>query len=82
METAKLKARWRRSLIKAITYRIVIILLDITVIYLLTRRLEIALGFMIISNVYTTLTYYVHERVWDRIGWGREETQEPLPGNR
>jgi uncharacterized membrane protein len=23
------------------------------------------------SNVYTTLAYFSHERVWDRIKWGR-----------
>jgi adenylylsulfate kinase len=62
---------WRRSLVKAITYRLLIIVLDITVIYLLTGRLDLALGFMIISNVYTSIAYYFHERVWNKIGWGK-----------
>jgi uncharacterized membrane protein len=63
--------RWRRSLVKAITYRLLIIALDITVIYLLTGRLDVALGFMIISNVYTSIAYYFHERIWNKIGWGK-----------
>ena len=62
---------WRRSLVKAITYRIIIIVLDITVIYILTGRLDVALGFMIISNVCTSIAYYFHERVWNKIGWGK-----------
>jgi adenylylsulfate kinase len=62
---------WRRSLVKAITYRLLIIVLDITVIYLLTGRLDVALGFMIISNVYTSIAYYFHERIWNKIGWGK-----------
>jgi uncharacterized membrane protein len=62
---------WRRSLVKAITYRLLIILLDITVIYSLTGRLDLALGFMIISNVYTSIAYYFHERIWNKIGWGK-----------
>jgi uncharacterized membrane protein len=62
---------WRRSLVKAITYRLLIIALDITFIYLLTRNLDIALGFMIISNVYTSIAYYLHERIWNKIGWGK-----------
>jgi uncharacterized membrane protein len=62
---------WRRSLVKAITYRLLIIALDITFIYLLTRSLDIALGFMIISNVYTSIAYYLHERIWNKVGWGK-----------
>ena len=63
--------RMRRSLVKAITYRLIIIVLDITAIYLFTRNLDIALGFMIISNVYTSVAYYFHERIWNRISWGK-----------
>jgi len=62
----------KRSLVKAITYRIVIIILDFSVIYLLTHRIDVALGFMIISNIYTTVAYFLHERVWNRIRWGIE----------
>ena len=62
---------WRRSLVKAITYRLLIIVLDNSVIYLLTGRLDVALGFMIISNVYTSIAYYFHERIWNKIGWGK-----------
>jgi len=61
----------RRSIVKTITYRFVIIILDFTVIYLFTRRIEVALGFMILSNVYTTLAYFFHERIWDKIKWGK-----------
>jgi adenylylsulfate kinase len=45
--------------------------LDVTAIYLFTGRLDVALGFMIVSNVYTSIAYYVHERVWNKIGWGK-----------
>jgi len=62
----------KRSLVKAITYRIVIIILDFSVIYLLTHRVDVALGFMVISNIYTTAAYFLHERVWNRIRWGIE----------
>jgi len=63
-----------RSVIKAITYRIVIMILDFATIYLFTRTLKVALGFMIASNVYTTVAYFVHERMWARIKWGLRET--------
>lgn len=66
------KEKATRSLAKAISYRIIIIILDFTVVYLLTRRFDIAFGFMVISNVYTTIAYYVHERIWNKIKWGRK----------
>ena len=61
-----------RSLLKAITYRMLVIVLDVTAIYLLTGNLDIALGFMIVSNIYTSIAYYVHERLWNKIGWGKK----------
>jgi len=60
----------RRSAVKAITYRTMIVCLDFGTIYLLTGTVRIALGFTIASNIYTTIGYLVHERVWAHIGWG------------
>jgi uncharacterized membrane protein len=60
-----------RSIIKTVSYRVVVIALDFTVIYLLTHRVDMALGFMAISNVYTTAAYFFHERIWDKIPWGK-----------
>jgi len=62
----------KRSIVKAVTYRIVIIILDFTTIYLFTGKVNIALGFMIVSNLYTTVAYYLHERIWSGIEWGRK----------
>lgn len=63
----------RRSIVKAITYRIVIMVLDFVTIYLMTGTVKVAIGFMIASNIYTTLAYFAHERIWARIKWGIEE---------
>ena len=63
----------RRSIVKAITYRIVIMVLDFVTIYLMTGTVKVAIGFMIASNIYTTLAYFAHERIWTRIKWGIEE---------
>ncbi|MCX6777218.1 MAG: DUF2061 domain-containing protein [Candidatus Micrarchaeota archaeon] len=66
------KEGWKRSLAKALTYRILIIILDFSIIYLFTGRVEIAFWFMVVSNVYTTIGYYAHERVWNKIRWGKD----------
>ena len=60
----------KRSVVKAITYRVSIVCLDFLVIYILTGKVQIAVGFMIVSNIYTTVGYFVHERIWARIKWG------------
>ena len=62
----------RRSVVKAVTYRLFIMCLDFATIYLFTGALTVAFGFMIASNVYTTIAYFAHERAWARIGWGVE----------
>jgi uncharacterized membrane protein len=56
-----------RSAAKAISYRLIIIILDFAVIYLMTGKTSIALGFMLISNAYTTVAYFIHERIWNKI---------------
>ena len=63
----------RRSVVKAITYRIIILCLDFLTIYLFTGAVRVALGFMIVSNIYTTLGHFLHERAWIRIHWGIED---------
>ncbi len=63
-------ATGKRSVVKALTYRGIIICLDFLVIYVLTGKATVAAGFMIVSNVYTTIGYFLHERLWARIQWG------------
>lgn len=64
----------RRSVVKAVTYRSIIVCLDFLAVYLFTGRLEIAGGFMVVSNLYTTLVYLLNERAWARIKWGLVES--------
>ena len=63
----------RRSLVKAITYRLVIMRLDSCTIHFFNRALRMALGFMVASNVYTKVAFLLHERLWARIEWGLQE---------
>ena len=65
------KETWSRALTKTITYRIFILILDFIAVFLLTGKINIAIGFMLASNIYTTIGYYIHERVWDHIKWGK-----------
>ena len=57
-------------MVKALTYRGVIICLDFVLIYLLTGQLKTAGAFVVVSNIYTTVAYFLHERMWAGIQWG------------
>ena len=48
-------------------------MLDFTTITLFTKRYDIGLYFVMLSNIYTTLAYYIHERVWNKTKWGLKE---------
>lgn len=70
------RASKKRSVVKAITYRGIIVCLDFAAIYLLTGKVMTAAAFMIVSNIYTTVGYFLHERVWAGIKWGMEVPKE------
>ena len=63
--------RVKRSVAKSITFRILVVLSDFIVIYLLTHKIEVALGIIFFTNALATLIYFIHERVWKRIRWGK-----------
>ena len=63
--------RVSRSVAKAVTFRLLIILADSIVIFALTHRYDITLWVVIISNISSTILYFLHERVWNGIHWGK-----------
>ena len=63
----------RRSLVKAITFRALILCSDAILIFLITRRWDMTAGLVIVTNIASTTLYFIHERIWSRIGWGRAE---------
>ena len=72
----------KRSVVKALTYGLVLGCLDFVVLYLFTRKTAIALGFIVVSNIYTTICYFIYERIWVRITWGKIELKPVAMGAR
>jgi uncharacterized membrane protein len=33
---------------------------------------------MVISNVYTTIAYFLHERLWARVAWGLNPAKDRM----
>lgn len=61
----------KRSLAKAISFRLLVLTIDFSVIILITKRYDLALGVVLISSLFHTILYFIHERIWNNIYWGR-----------
>jgi len=66
-----------RSVTKAVTFRIIVVILDFVILYWLTGRLDLTLGFVTLTTIVRTIVYFVHERIWNRMHWGKTH-----PGNK
>jgi uncharacterized membrane protein len=61
----------KRSLVKAVTFRAVILCSDAIVVFLITHRWDTTLGLVLATNFASTTLYFLHERMWNKIQWGR-----------
>jgi adenylylsulfate kinase len=60
-----------RSVAKAVSWRIVATLTTVLLVYVFTRNLVVSGGVGVTELLSKLLIYYVHERVWNAIGFGR-----------
>jgi uncharacterized membrane protein len=63
----------KRSILKAITWRVLATMVTILVVYFLTKKVALSLGIGFIDAAIKMFVYYVHERVWDRTRFGRRK---------
>jgi len=61
----------KRSLAKVISWRAVGIVFWPTISYIITGS-WIETGLLTSAFIFMTFMYYFHERIWDRIKWGRD----------
>lgn len=60
-----------RSIAKAITYRLISICVDSVIAYTITRSAEKTAYFVLFSNTLSLIIYFIHERIWNRVHWGK-----------
>ncbi|WP_209405640.1 DUF2061 domain-containing protein [Pseudozobellia sp. WGM2] len=60
-----------RSVAKAVSWRVIGTLDTLLISYLLTGEVAIAASIASIDFVTKMFLYFVHERVWNKITWGR-----------
>lgn len=65
-----------RSIVKAVSYRFVGAALTMSIALILTRRLGLAAAFGLLDVIVKIFGYYFHERLWDRINFGRIKLAE------
>jgi uncharacterized membrane protein len=73
-----LREHHKRSVVKAISWRIVATVTTMLVVYAFTREIALAVGVGAVEVVAKLLFYYLHERLWHWIPWGK--LQHPLSG--
>ncbi len=62
-----------RSIVKTVSWRILATLTTVTLVYVFIGDVSIALSVGGIEIFLKMLVYFVHERVWDKIKFGRKE---------
>lgn len=61
----------KRSLFKTISWRITGSTATFVISYAILGDFSISSTIALIQLTFNTLLYFVHERVWAKIGWGR-----------
>jgi uncharacterized membrane protein len=70
META------RRSIVKALSWRFLATLITTGIVYLVTGKGEFAAGIGLADTAIKLFVYIWHERLWNRINFGRKQLPE------
>jgi uncharacterized membrane protein len=60
-----------RSLVKAYSYRCCGTITTITISYVITGQFIVSLGIGATEMIVKPFIYWLHERVWSRVKWGR-----------
>jgi uncharacterized membrane protein len=61
----------KRTVVRMITYRLSAWLFTIFYTWLFTGSISSATGFATVLHILLSIDYYIHERIWLKIKWGR-----------
>jgi uncharacterized membrane protein len=60
-----------RSIVKTFTWRFVATIITVFLVYLVTKEISLSIGVGILDLIYKLLFYYLHERTWNVVKWGK-----------
>ena len=61
-----------RSILKAVSYRLLAAIATATIVFVFTRRIVLSIGVGLVESVAKIICYYLHERIWSHIGFGQK----------
>ncbi len=64
----------KRSVAKAVTWRIIATMVTMLVVYIFTRGAALAASVGLVDTIIKIFAYYSHERLWNRIDSGRTKS--------
>ena len=62
---------YARTLLKPLSWRASATITTMVIVYLYTREMALSLGVGIFEVTSKLALYYFHERIWQKITWGR-----------
>lgn len=62
----------KRSIVKALVYRLILIITNGLVVFIATKRIDLTIGVSISTAILNTVIYYLYERVWNSIRWAKK----------
>jgi uncharacterized membrane protein len=62
----------KRSLTKAVTYRFIMTIVLIVISYVFTGDIYQTSSIVGVFTIIAIIVYYFHERIWNKITWGRK----------
>ncbi len=68
--------RKRRSILKALSYRVLGILITTTIAFVLTGKMDDAFKIGLLDAAIKIFVFYFHERLWLRISYGLRKPPE------
>ncbi len=63
----------KRSLAKTISWRIIAVIITTLTVYIFTGDVVLSVGAGLVDSAIKIFAYYGHERMWNRIDFGRRK---------
>jgi len=62
-----------RSLVKTVSWRLIVLTTAFLISWIITSDLILSVQISITLNLFNMVLYYIHERTWNKIGWGKTD---------
>ena len=66
----------KRSIVKSLTWRLFSFFLTVAIIYAYTKNIKQAVGVGAGIDIVKMVLYYMHERLWNKITFGRQKSTD------